>query len=352
MKCEVGEPVTIVAGVAGELKSMKVSVGIDVGAKSVDMVYRQADRASTVEHYEQTPQGHQALARRLRKLKPQQVVLEATGIYYLDLAVALAEAGLPVSVINPKSSRHFAELKLQNSKTDPLDAALLAEYGERMTPALWTPPDPVRLTLRGVGRQINRLIGARTRAKNRLHALRATRGTLTLLIDDEQEGIEQLDRRIERLRLAAEEILQDAPELLRMRQHMSAAKGVAEAASLALLAELCVLPQHLKSGQVSRHAGLDVRLFQSGSSVNRPARISKAGNAYLRAALYMPAMSAVRYDPHARAFYEALIARGKKKIQAQCAVMRKYLTGLWGCMRTDTPFDSSRLFSDCHQQKA
>ena len=352
MKCEVGEPVTIVAASRGDLKSMGVWVGIDVGAKHVDMVYRHAGRASKAERYEQTPQGHRLLVKRLRGLEPERVVLEATGIYYLDLAVALADAGLSLSVINPKSSRHFAELKLQSSKTDPIDAALLAEYGERMTPQLWTAPDTVRLSLRSVGRQINRLIGARTQAKNRLHALQATRGTLSLLIEDEQEGIDLLDRRIERLRRAAEEILESAPELLRMKQHMSAAKGVADATALALLAELCVLPQHLKSGQVSRHAGLDVRLYQSGSSVNRPARISKAGNAYIRAALYMPVMSAVRHDPNARAFYEALVGRGKKKMQAQCAVMRKYLTGLWACIQTDTPFDSSRLFSDCHMQKA
>jgi hypothetical protein len=62
----------------------------------------------------------------------------------------------------------------------------------------------------------------------------------------------------------------------------------------------------------------------------------------------MPAMSAVRFDPNAKAFYEALVARGKTKLQTLVAVMRKYLTGLWACIKTDTPFDSSLLFSDCH----
>jgi transposase len=76
--------------------------------------------------------------------------------------------------------------------------------------------------------------------------------------------------------------------------------------------------------------------------------LSKAGNAYLRSALYMPAMSAIQWDTRAKAFYKALVARGKKKMQALCAVMRKYLTGLWACIQNDTPFDSSRLFSDIH----
>ena len=66
----------------------------------------------------------------------------------------------------------------------------------------------------------------------------------------------------------------------------------------------------------------------------------------------MPAMSAVRFDPNTKAFYEALVARGKTKLQALVAVMRKYLTGLWACVKTDTPFDSSLLFSDCHAKNA
>src|SRR5690554_7846253 len=85
-------------------------------------------------------------------------------------------------------------------------------------------------------------------------------------------------------------------------------------------------------------------------SVNRPARLSKAGNAYLRSALYMPAMCAVRHDPRAKAFYDALVSRGKKKMQAQCAVMRKYLTGMWACIKDETAFDSSQLFSEEHMK--
>ena len=329
-----------------------MNAGVDIGARSVDVVSRVDDKNSKVERYEQTPAGHARLAKRLKALKPDCVVMEATGIYYLDLALALHEAGLPVAVINPKSYRHFAQLKLSHSKTDAQDAALLAEYAERMTPRLWTPPEPTRLALRDLGRQINRLTGARTQAKNRLHALQSKAMTMPLLIEDEQDGIALLDRRIERLQQAAIQVVAQDPQLDSQLQHLCAAKGIATASAIAILGELSVLPSSLKAPQVSRFAGLDVRLCQSGSSVNRPARLSKAGNAYLRAALYMPALSAVRHDPHTKAFYEALVARGKKKIQALCAVMRKYLTGLWACIRNNTAFDASRLFSDIHMKQA
>lgn len=325
---------------------MGVFAGVDVAAKTFDVIIRKGGKTGSVMKFKQSAEGHAAAVKKLLAVKPTSVVLEATGIYYLDLAVALQAAGLPVSVINPKSFRHFATLKLKGSKTDGIDSALLAEYGQRMEPRLWTPPTPDQLALKDLGRQINRLVGARTQAKNRLHALTSKKDTLALLIEDEQEGIALLNQRIERLKQAALGLINESPELHQQWSHISAAKGVGEASALALLAELCVLPNDLKAPQVSRYAGLDVRLTQSGTSVNKPARMSKAGNAYLRSALYMPAMSAVRHEPKAKAFYDALVARGKKKIQALVAVMRKYLTGLWACIKTATPFDAKLLFAD------
>jgi len=221
-----------------------------------------------------------------------------------------------------------------------------------MSPPLWRAPNLARRALRDIGRQINRLTHARTQAKNRLHALEATQSTPRLLIRDERGGIATLDRRIKRLSEAAVALIEAEPSLHRQLTHLQAAKGIGLASAVALLAELCVMPEDLKAKQLARHAGLDVRLTQSGTSVDKPGRLSKSGNAYLRSALYMPALSAARHDPHARAFYQALIRRGKKKMQALCALMRKYLTGLWACIQTDEPFDSSRLFSSEHLQQA
>jgi transposase len=331
---------------------MMTVIGIDISAQSFDLVSRREGCNAKVLRFEQTAQGHGCALRHLKALKPERIVMEATGVYYLDLAVALHAAGLPVCVINPRSFRHFAQIRLSGSKTDALDAALLAEYAERMAPRRWTPPPPQCLGLRDIGRQINRLVHARTQAKNRLHALTAKTATPDLLIEDEQEGIAQLDRRIERLKQAALELIAQSEILSTHFQHIRQAKGLGEASGVAILAELCTLPTDLKAAQVSRHAGLDVRLTQSGTSVNRPGRLSKAGNAYLRAALYMPAMAAIRHEPRARAFYEALVARGKKRIQALCAVMRKYLTGLWACIQAQAPFDASALFSDQHLNRA
>jgi transposase len=331
---------------------MSMHVGLDVGSRTTAMGWRNNGRPAGSCDIDQTPSGRKAAVSKLLALKPLSVVMEATGIYYLDLALELTAAGLPVSVINPKSFHNFAKLMLKNSKTDAIDAQLLAEYGERMSPRLWTPPTAVQLELRAIGRHINRLTCHRTRAKNELHALKATQTTMALLIEDEEEAIATFDKRIERFRLAGRALIDNCPALSAQFKHMIAAPGMGEISVFAALAELTTLPVTLKSAQVSRHAGLDVRLTQSGTSIDKPGRISKGGNAYLRSAMYMPALTAIRCDRNVKAFYEALVGRGKRKMQAIVAVMRKYLTGLWACMRTGEDFDTAKLFSEKHFVKA
>ena len=117
------------------------------------------------------------------------------------------------------------------------------------------------------------------------------------------------------------------------------------ASALRLLAELCVLPADMTPRQWVAHAGLDPRHFESGSSVRAPTRISKVGNRHLRAALFMPAMVAARYEPRVRAYYEKLIERGKKPLQAIVAVMRKLLHAIHGMLEHDQDFNGEKFFA-------
>ncbi len=121
--------------------------------------------------------------------------------------------------------------------------------------------------------------------------------------------------------------------MYRTRRWMCTSIVVRECRSaMQVLAELGVLADDLRPEQWVAHAGLDPRPEESGTSLSAPRRISKQGNARLRAALFYPAMSAVRFDPNVRAFYESLLARGKRKIQAIIAVMRKLLHAFWGML--------------------
>ena len=319
--------------------------GIDVSARKLDVARLSDTGALQLRQFEQTPAGHRELAAYLNKHQVDAVVMEATGIYYLDAAVALHNAGVGLSVINPRAAHHFAKVMLQNSKTDRIDARLLAEYARRMTLKPWQAPNEDWLALRDIARRINQLTGMRTAEKNRLHALQAQQHTRKTMIDELLDHIGHLDHSIERLTKAAADLIGQDPVLAQYDACLTSTTGIARASAVALLGELCMLPAELRSSQVSRQAGLDVRLTESGSSIDQPGRLSKVGNTYLRAALYMPSLSLVRHDPRAKAHYPALIARGKKKMQALCAVQRKMLTGLWACMHANEPFDSARLFA-------
>ncbi len=319
--------------------------GIDVAARKLDVARLSDTGSDQLRQFEQSPAGHRELVAYLRKHRVKAVVMEATGIYYLDAAVALYNAGIPVSVINPRAAHHFAKVMLQDSKTDRIDARLLAEYARRMTFKPWQAPKEDWLALRDIARRINQLTGMQTAEKNRLHALQSQQHTRKDLLDELQAHIEQIERSIERLTASAIDVIGQDPILTQYDACLTSATGIAQASAVALLGELCLLPQELRSNQVSRQAGLDVRLTESGSSIDRPGRLSKVGNAYLRAALHMPSLSLVCHDPRARAHYEALIARGKKKMQALCAVQRKMLTGLWACMHANEPFDTAKLFA-------
>ena len=127
--------------------------------------------------------------------------------------------------------------------------------------------------------------------------------------------------------------------------HVTSIKGIADAAGIQLLAKLGTLPQDMSTRQWVAHAGLDPRQHQSGTSVSRPARISRTGNAHLRRALFLPAMVASRWEPNVKAFYEKLLVKGKSKMQALVAVMRKLLHAIHGMLHHDQDFNGEKFFA-------
>ena len=321
-------------------------VGIDVSAKSLTVEISSGGDAPQRLEFVNSTAGHQALIKRLTKRRRSaRVCLEATGVYGLDLAVALHRAkGIEVMVVNPRAAKHFAEALGERSKTDPIDAGVLRQFAARMPFKPWQPPSDERLQLRAITRRINTLVRARTQEKNRLHAATAT-VTAGVVEQDVQEHIEQLQQRIKRLREQALEVIKSDSVLRRMMRRICEIPGFGVVSAIQVLGELAVLPDGMTVRQWVAHAGLDPRICQSGSSVHRPARISRAGNRHLRTPLYMPALVAIQHQPHVRAFYQRLLARNKKPLQAIVAVMRKLLHAIFGMLNHDGSFNGGRLFT-------
>jgi len=316
-------------------------IGIDVAAKTLAV----AGEASALRPaYDNDAQGHDALVKALRGCqRPVRVVMEATGIYFLDLACALAAAGSEVMVVNPRAAHHFAEAVLQRRKEDAVDAAMLREYGRRMPFVPWTPPADHLFAFRAIAREARAQTKAMAAAKNRLHAMGATTLVPALLTRALERQIAQAQALIDELVEAAVALVKADPELRRKFQHTDSAPGFAAKGAVMVMAELVVLPP-MSATQWTAHAGLDVREVRSGTSVRREPRISKRGNKRLREALFYPALTAARCCPQAAAFVRRLIARGKTPLQAQVALMRKLLHAIHAMWRNDEDFNAAKLF--------
>ena len=326
--------------------------GIDVSARELVVAVTDG-RGWQQRTFSNRPAGHGALIGWLQsQASTVRVCLEATGMYSLDVALALHAANaILVAVLNPKMVSRFAET-LRRSKTDAADAQVLAEYARRMPFTRWCPPTMAALQLRALMRHRAALVEQRTAVCNQLHAAGASALLPACVRQDLQRHLRALDRSVKRMQSAAAQLVHADPELSRRSILLQTMPGIAEASALHLLAELLLLPADLQVRQWVAHSGLDPRHHQSGSSVQKASRISRGGNRYLRRALYMPALVAVRHDPHLRAFYRALLQRQKYKLQALVAVARKILHAIYGMFRHDSAYNGARLFPDLQLESA
>lgn len=320
--------------------------GGDISASEIVVALERDGAGRERATFANTTAGRKAMVTWLNKRGADvQVVIEATGIYSLDVAFALHRAsGIRVMVANPRAISDFARALMQRSKTDKLDAEAILEFSRRMPFIEWTPPSASRLDLRAITRRVDSLKLQAQQEGNRLHAAEHADEITRLIRRDVEHHIKQLERHIEKLEAQALELVTADPDLLRSFQRMTSVRGIARVSAIHILGELAVLPSDMSAKQWVAHAGLDPRACDSGTSIHKPARISRRGNRHLRAALYMPALVAAQHEPHIKAFYEKLVTKGKTKMQALVAIMRKLLHSIHGMLRTDTDFIGEKFF--------
>jgi transposase len=321
--------------------------GIDVGSKELVAALKLKGASQAIKTFENTADGIQALVRHLSKRGAVRVCLEATGTYPFDAAMALSEAqGVEVMVVNPKASKHFAAALMARNKNDRVDAEGLACFGERMEFVPWQKPSPGRWQLRCVARRVAALKAQKAQAKNQLHALRATAETPAFVLQDVEEFIQELEKRIAKLQGGAVDLIRRQDDLAALFGLLVSVKGIAEASAVQILGELGVLPADMTAKEWVAHAGLDPREFSSATRVHKKTRITQAGNRYIRLALYMPALSAKQHEKPVKAYYRHLIDdNGLKKMQAVCAVMRKLLHAIHAMFKTRQTFDGSTFYA-------
>jgi len=306
---------------------MGVFVGMDVSKGKVDVAIRPTGEAYEVPNDES---GVKELARRLKALGPELIVLEATGGYEKLMARGLTEGGLAVRVVNPRQVRDFAKATGRLAKTDPLDAAVLASFAEAFHPEVRPLPDEQTELLKELVARRLQLVEMRTAEMNRIG--KARKGIRAQI----KSHIDWLEKAIGRADDDLDDQIRRSPIYREFDERIRTIPGVGPQTSRALLAYLPELG-HLDRKQIAALVGVAPMNRDSGK--RRGVRRIWGGRAALRAVLYMAALSAVRcHNPSIRPFYDRLTSAGKKPKVVLTACMHKLLTIANAMARSGQPW--------------
>jgi transposase len=267
-----------------------------------------------------------------------QVVMEATGNYWLSFAEYLHQAGIVVSVLNPVQAKHFAQAKLQRTKTDRVDAALLREYGRVLQPDAWQPPPPICQQLQQYLNRRDDLILMRTAERNRLHALKHHPQAQADIMQPLQAHIRTLTQQIRACERSIQALLGSQHDWAEAVRHLLTVKGLGYLTIARILTATHAFARCATPEQAAAFAGLAPHVHQSGKWKGK-STVGGGGHAALRQALYMAALSAARFNPLLRTFYSRLLQRGKLRKVALCAVARKLLHLAWALVVKHRDFD-------------
>jgi transposase len=306
-------------------------VGIDVAKAQLDIAVRPSGERWAVPN---DTDGVVTLVERLQPLHPTLIVLEATGGLERVATAALATAGLPVVVVNPRQARAFARATGQLAKTDALDARALAHFADVIRPTPRPLPDAQTQELRALLGRRQQLIGMRTAEQNRLA------GASGRLTQDIEAHIAWLNARIATLDADLETMLRASPLWRANDDLLQSVPGIGPVCARTLLLELPELGT-LTRQQIAALVGVAPLNCDSGTLRGR--RTIWGGRAHVRTVLYMGTLVATRFNPQIKAFYQRLLAAGKIKKVALTACMRKLLTILNAMLKHRTSWQAQEV---------
>lgn len=271
-----------------------------------------------------------------QKAEGAHVCMEATGTYWEAVAEFFSDLGYTVSVINPAQIKAFGESLHTRTKTDKVDAGLIARFCAERNPSAWKAPTASERALRAMVLRLDHLQTMHTQESNRLEVAReAVRADIAKHLEWLDEEVKSLARRI-RQTLGDDS---DGSGLKTKRDLLDSIPGLGERTIAVLLAFYADVQRFGNARQAVAFAGLDPRHHESGSSVRAPARMSKQGDAFLRKTMYMPAMATLYRTQWGQAFRARLAAAGKPPMVIIGAMMRKLVQVAFGVLRSGKPFD-------------
>jgi transposase len=266
-------------------------------------------------------------------------ILEGTGVYHEPAALALADAGVTVSIVNPAQVKDFGRSLGVRTKTDGVDSRVLARYGALLKPRPWTPPAQEARILQALLSRREAIAQDLQRERNRLEKADATE-TPPLIRQSILDSIAFLEQQLAKLQQDIDDHINKHPNLKADRELLVSIPAVGPQVGNHLLAVMH--NHHFQSAeQLAAYLGLVPIERQSGTSILGRPRLSKAGPSRVRAVLYMAAIVGTQHNPHIKALYQRLQARGKTKMSALGAAMRKLVHLCFGVLKTRQPYQAN-----------
>jgi transposase len=326
---------------------LKQTVGIDVSYKTFDARFgtintQQQITLSPSKSFKNSLAGFKLFLRWLKKYIlsddiPLVFVMEATGVYYEQLAHFLFQHKYQVAVILPNKIRNYAKSLESKSKTDPLDAAVITRFGLERLLTLWNPPSENMKTLRDLCREYHCLKANCTQIKNQLHALKSSFKPHRESFKRKTLLLKFLQRQIVLIQKELRALVKTEPDLAQRLKNIKTAKGLGDMTILTVLSETRCFELVSNQKQLTSYAGLDIVFNDSGLKKGRTS-ISKKGNTFIRKALFMPALSACRANPQMKQLYQRLVSKGKNKKLAVIAVARKLLLLIYTLWKSNSVY--------------
>lgn len=327
---------------------IKSIIGIDVSKAKIDVLWLRDIESGKVKTkvFNNTEAGHQELTQWIethtkQPITASHVIMEATGVYHEALAYALYQAGASVSVVNPAKISHYAKSLGVRSKTDKKDSLVIARYGATQAPPLWSPePEAIR-ELKALMNRFNAVEKDIQREKNRLEKAEISRAS-AFVITSIERMLESLHQEKNRLDHLIKQHIDQDPKLKHNKELLETIPGVGEV----IARHMCLVLGSRTfqcASQCAAFLGLIPVQHESGSSIKGRSRLSKAGDATVRAKLYMAAVVSIRHNPDIKRQYERLLKNGKSKLSAIGAAMRKLVHICFGVLKHQTPYQVQTL---------
>lgn len=329
------------------MQTIAFSVGVDISNLMFDATIERlhADRSTLIlgrRKFKNNKTGFKLFVKWVnRKTNQKELVhigMEATGRYYENLAYFLLAQQYRVSVILPNKIKHFAYSRNQYSKTDKLDASLIASYVSREVPKPWQPLSPLMRQLRELSRERQALVAMRTQSKNRLTALEGGHKPLRDTIKRLRKQILFFNRQIEQIEVEMDALRKDDEQLSRSFNLLTSIPFIASITAYTILSETDGFVLFESREQLIKYAGLDIIEKQSGTSVRGKSQISKRGNAHLRSAPYPGLGTVATANNVFGETYRTAIGKGAEKKQARTAALRQLLKVAFGVHKSGKPY--------------